>query len=103
MISAAAEGDIEKVKFLTEELGIDISDYDKRTPLHLAAAEGNFEIVKHLLNKKCNPNKHDRWGNTPLHEAKLHLKKSQDETKIDEYNNIISLLTEIIDSDNDSE
>ena len=45
------------------------SDYDGRTPLHLAAAEGH-EIAKYMLQTvKVEANPKDRWGNTPQHEA----------------------------------
>lgn len=46
------------------------SDYDGRTALHLAAAEGHFDCVQFLL-EHCNVphNAKDRWGNTPFDEA----------------------------------
>lgn len=46
------------------------SDYDGRTALHLAAAEGHFECVQFLL-EHCNVphDAKDRWGNTPFDEA----------------------------------
>lgn len=47
-----------------------LSDYDGRTALHLASAEGHVECVEFLL-ELCNVdhNIKDRWGNTPLDEA----------------------------------
>lgn len=50
---------------------LESSDYDGRTPLHLASSEGHTEILKELIKqgvKDVNPT--DRWGNTPLDDAK---------------------------------
>lgn len=44
-------------------------DYDKRTPLHLAVAEGHVELVALLLMNGADPHAMDRWGLTPLAEA----------------------------------
>ena len=44
-------------------------DYDRRKPLHLAAAEGRADAVKFLLEQKADVNAEDRWGNTALDEA----------------------------------
>lgn len=47
-----------------------LSDYDGRTALHLAAAEGHVECVDFLLRKCDVPyDVCDRWGRTPLEEA----------------------------------
>ncbi len=46
-------------------------DYDKRRPLHIAAAEGNVAVVRMLVeDAKAQVNVEDRWGGTPLAEAK---------------------------------
>ncbi|PHT35853.1 hypothetical protein CQW23_23553 [Capsicum baccatum] len=45
-------------------------DYDKRTALHLASSEGCLEIVVLLLEKGADVNSTDRWGRTPLSDAR---------------------------------
>eukprot|EP00879_Flechtneria_rotunda_P011143 GHRR01011641.1.p1 GENE.GHRR01011641.1~~GHRR01011641.1.p1 ORF type:complete len:698 (+),score=354.14 GHRR01011641.1:186-2279(+) len=53
--------------------GADVSagDYDSRTPLHLAAAEGSLEMVRLLVEEGgADLSATDRWGATPLDEAK---------------------------------
>jgi potassium channel len=44
-------------------------DYDSRTPLHLAAAEGQDKAVQYLIAKGADVNFKDRWGNTALADA----------------------------------
>ena len=44
-------------------------DYDKRTPLHLAVAEGHMELVALLLANGADVHAQDRWGLTPLAEC----------------------------------
>lgn len=49
----------------------DSQDYDKRAALHIAAAEGNVQAVKLLIEEgNAAVNVVDRWGYTPLDEAK---------------------------------
>ena len=55
-----------------QDIDLNVSDYDGRTALHLAAAEGHLEVVKFLVETcKVNPDPKDRWDRTPLSEAVL--------------------------------
>ena len=45
------------------------SDYDSRTPLHIACAEGNMPAVKLLIEGGADLTVQDRWGHTALSEA----------------------------------
>ncbi len=67
---AAGEGNLTQVRRLIEN-GVDpnLGDYDRRTALHLAAAEGHDKVVELLLRSKANPNSADRWHGTPLQDA----------------------------------
>ena len=67
-ITLCSKGDIENITKILARVDINTADYDKRSGLHLAAAEGHSETVKLLLEKNANLTK-DRWGNTPLSEV----------------------------------
>lgn len=72
LLFSAASGDVTAMRrHYLSGMNMGLSDYDGRTALHLAAAEGHLEAVDFLL-KICgvNPNKPDRWGHTPLDDAK---------------------------------
>lgn len=49
---------------------MDEGDYDKRTPLHIASASGHLEVIKFLISVGVKINPKDRWGSTPLNDAK---------------------------------
>lgn len=70
-IQAASVGDVEELKRLTA-YGHDLNtaDYDGRTPLHLACEENRVEAVRYLLDQGVNTSPKDRWGNTPLGDAR---------------------------------
>lgn len=55
-------------KWILAGVDINSADYDKRTALHIAAAEGKAEIVKLLISKNGDPTLVDRWGNAAMSE-----------------------------------
>ena len=60
--------------FSAYQQGVDmnVGDYDGRTALHLAAAEGHLRCVRFLLETcKVQHDVKDRWGQTPISEAIL--------------------------------
>jgi glutaminase len=70
LIRAASYGDLEEILRLEAEgVSPDTADYDGRTPLHLAACEGQLEVVQYLIDRKVQLRPKDRWGNTPLDDA----------------------------------
>uniref|UniRef100_A0A665W6L1 glutaminase n=1 Tax=Echeneis naucrates TaxID=173247 RepID=A0A665W6L1_ECHNA len=71
LLFAAYTGDIPAMRrFALSSMDMEQRDYESRTALHVAAAEGHTEVVRFLLEVcKVNPVPKDRWGNTPLDEA----------------------------------
>lgn len=51
---------------------VNFRDYDRRTPLHIAASEGHAELCELLLNYGAKINRSDRWGGSPLDDAYRH-------------------------------
>uniref|UniRef100_A0A8C0GZ95 glutaminase n=1 Tax=Chelonoidis abingdonii TaxID=106734 RepID=A0A8C0GZ95_CHEAB len=74
LLFAAYTGDVSALRrFALSGMDMEQRDYDSRTALHVAAAEGHVEVVKFLLEAcKVNPFPKDRWNNTPMDEA-LHF------------------------------
>ncbi|KAM0917953.1 hypothetical protein ACQ4PT_009343 [Festuca glaucescens] len=70
VISAAFYGDLHHLKSLIRA-GADPknTDYDRRSPLHLAAAKGYEDVVQFLIHEGADIDVTDKFGNTPLLEA----------------------------------
>lgn len=49
---------------------VDSADYDRRTCMHLAAAEGHEDTLRFLISHDATLYPKDRWGNTPMHEVR---------------------------------
>ncbi|KAM9444160.1 glutaminase 2b isoform 3-T3 [Clarias gariepinus] len=71
LMFAAHSGDVSALRrFALSNVDLDQKDYDRRTALHVAAAEGHVEVVQFLTQTcKVNPFVKDRWGNIPLDDA----------------------------------
>jgi len=78
MCSAARAGDLKKMKSLIASKGDPLAaDYDKRTPLHLAAAMGHLHVVRSLTrHHDVDINAMDIHNNTPLGDAIRHNKQA---------------------------
>lgn len=84
LIWAASKGDHGAVhRLIVRGFDQDAADYDRRTALHLAAAEGREQVVSYLIQNGAVLNPQDRWGGTPLDDAQRH-----------KHDNIVMLLEE---------
>ncbi|KAL5216240.1 hypothetical protein ABZP36_007641 [Zizania latifolia] len=65
------DGRIDLLKRLLK-FGVDPNcrNYDQRTPLHIAAAEGLHLVATTLMDSGADVQAKDRWGNTPLDEGR---------------------------------
>ncbi|EME27910.1 hypothetical protein Gasu2_21580 [Galdieria sulphuraria] len=71
LLHACAKGNVDTVRNLVQEQKVspNFYNYDKRTPLHLAAAEGHLEIAQILVEAGASLTTCDRWGCTPIFDA----------------------------------
>ncbi|RXM37274.1 Glutaminase kidney isoform, mitochondrial [Acipenser ruthenus] len=88
LLFAAYTGDVSALRrFALSSMDMEQRDYDSRTALHVAAAEGHSEVVRFLLEAcKVNPIPKDRWGNTPMDEA-IHFGHHDVVTILQDYHN----------------
>ncbi|XP_061631280.1 glutaminase kidney isoform, mitochondrial-like isoform X4 [Phyllopteryx taeniolatus] len=91
LLFAAYTGDVSALRrFALSSMDMEQRDYDSRTALHVAAAEGHTEVVRFLLEAcKVNPVPRDRWGNTPMDEA-VHFGHHDVVTILRDYHNLYS-------------
>ena len=66
---AASKGDVRILsRIYREQFDLESGDYDKRTPMHIASAEGHARVVGFLLQQGVKP-RLDRWGGHPISDA----------------------------------
>ena len=67
---AASQGDVKYMQtLLIRGARVDQSDYDLRTPLHLAVCENRLDSTAFLIAHGADVHAKDRWGRTPVDEA----------------------------------
>lgn len=73
LIAAAAQGEVERVRSILyrNPSVVNFANYDKRTALHLAAAEDYKHVVQELLKHGASMGSLDRSNRTPVQEAIL--------------------------------
>lgn len=72
LLFSAASGDLNALRrHKLSGMDLNQSDYDGRTALHLAAAEGHLDCVRFLVEQGSlnTVDPLDRWGNTPIDDA----------------------------------
>ncbi|KAK0394676.1 hypothetical protein QR680_000868 [Steinernema hermaphroditum] len=72
LLYAVKNGDLDMVRRLyLQGANMNMADYDGRTALHLAAAEGHPKLVRFLMQVcKADHSAQDRWNHTPLDDAR---------------------------------
>ncbi|CAI5947044.1 unnamed protein product [Closterium sp. NIES-64] len=89
MIFVASQGDVDELtRLLDEGADVNSADYDGRSAIHLAACEGHLGVLKLLLARGARVNPRDRWGHTPLTDAR----KAMREGKKGQFPEIIQVL-----------
>lgn len=64
-------GEVERIVSKQPSI-VNFRDYDRRTPLHIAASEGKLGLCQLLVENGARINRSDRWSNSPLDDAIRH-------------------------------
>ena len=70
---ACRGGKIDTIQYLIEEYAVDVNSQGNEgdTPLHIAAMLGHVDVIKCLIEARCDPLCKNVYGNTPAHLAAL--------------------------------
>lgn len=77
LVTAASTNDVSTLTKLASKVDVNKGDYDGRTALHLACAEGHVDAIRALLDLGAQVGAQDRWGNSSLYEAGQALKQGK--------------------------
>ena len=83
LLQLCCDGKYDEIMKIIKNIDVNVCDYDKRSPLHLACSEGHLDVVKLLIENGATITQ-DRWGNTPIDEL-------SDKTE-EKYKNILNYL-----------
>ena len=64
-------GEVERIVSKQPSI-VNFRDYDRRTPLHIAASEGKLGLCQLLVENGARINRSDRWSNSALDDAIRH-------------------------------
>ena len=71
LLWATKDGDLDTVRqIIARGCDVDGYDFDLRTALHIAACEGHGKIIAYLLRNGADPLVTDKFGGTPLSDAR---------------------------------
>ena len=70
ILFACARGHTSYLETIVSRDNANVCDYDMRTPLHIAAANGHLDIVQYLLSLGASASARDRFGRTALQDAR---------------------------------
>jgi ankyrin repeat protein len=71
LMDVMQSGDVKEAgRLVAAGAQVQFADYDRRRPLHIAAAEGHKECVMFLLSRGARVLSQDRWGGTAIDDAK---------------------------------
>lgn len=89
-MNATKNNDIKFINAYIKNIDINKSDYDRRTPLHVACSEGNEHLIKLFVEHGSDINFQDRWLHTPKDDLLRYMDEHpQNKEKINE---LVSIL-----------
>jgi len=97
VIQYASNGDVQQLGAIEDNTLFGASDYDGRTPMHLACSEAQVDVITFLMTKPgVRTDVKDRWGYTPLDELVRHAERLRQKEPTTETTELITRLDSCI-------